>query len=72
MCIRDSCGSCDKEVAAAIERYSVSGSLLEFEGLSCECEAQWKAEIALDTSLPIPLGSGLDRRLDPIEALLSP
>ena len=25
-----------------------------------------------DTSLPIPLGSGIDRRLDPIEALLSP
>ena len=45
---------------------------MEFEGLSCECEAQWKAEIALDTSLPIPLGSGLDRRLDPVEALLSP
>ena len=66
------CGRCDKEVAAAIERYSVSGSLLEFEGLSCECEAQWKAEISLDTSLPIPLGSGLDRRLDPVEALLSP
>ena len=66
------CGRCDKEVAAAIERYSVSGSLLEFEGLSCECESQWKAEIELDTSLPIPLGSGIDRRLDPIEALLSP
>ena len=66
------CGRCDKEVAAAIERYSVSGSLLEFEGLSCECENRWAAEIALDTSLPIPLGSGLDRRLNAVEALLSP
>ena len=66
------CGSCDKEVAAAIERYSVSNSLSEFEGISCECEAQWKAEIDLDTSLPIPLGSGLDRRLDAVEVLLSP
>ena len=52
------CGRCDKEVAAAIERYSVSGSLLEFEGLSCDCETQWATEIALDQSLPIPLGSG--------------
>ena len=66
------CGRCDKEVAAAIERYSVSGSLLEFEGLACECESRWAAEISLDTSLPIPLGSGLDRRLDAVEALLSP
>jgi hypothetical protein len=66
------CGECDKEVAAAIERYSVSGSLLEFEGLSCVCESQWDTEITLDTSLPMPLGSGHDRRLDPIEALLSP
>ena len=66
------CGQCDKEVAAAIERYSVSGSLLEFDGLSCECETQWATEIALDTSLPMPLGCGLDRRLDSIEALLSP
>jgi hypothetical protein len=66
------CGRCDKEVAAAIERYSVSGSLLEFEGLSCDCEVQWTTEIILDTSLPMPLGSGLDRRLDSVEALLSP
>ena len=66
------CGRCDKEVAAAIERYSVSGSLLEFEGLSCDCESQWATEIALDQSLPIPLGTGLDRRLDSVEALLSP
>ena len=66
------CGLCDKEVAAAIERYSVSGSLLEFEGLNCDCESRWEAEITLDSSLPIPLGSGLDRRLSAVEALLSP
>jgi hypothetical protein len=66
------CGKCDKEVAAAIERYSVSNSLLEFEGLDCSCQKLWKTEIALDKSLPIPLGSGLDRRQDPLEKLLSP
>jgi radical SAM enzyme (TIGR01210 family) len=66
------CGSCDKEVAAAIERYSVSGSLLEFEGITCDCEAIWSAEIGLDTSLPMPLGSGLDRRISAVEALMSP
>ncbi len=66
------CGQCDKHVAAAIERYSVSGSLLEFEGITCECKAIWRNEIKTDTALPIPLGSGLDRRLNPIEALLSP
>ena len=27
------CGKCDSEVVAAIERYAVSGDLLEFEGL---------------------------------------
>ena len=66
------CGQCDKHVAAAIERYSVSGSLLEFEGINCDCKAIWRNEIKTDTTLPIPLGSGLDRRLNPIEALLSP
>ena len=66
------CGSCDKEVAAAIERYSVSGSLLEFEGITCDCEAIWSAEIGLDTSLPMPMGSGLDRRISAVEALMSP
>jgi hypothetical protein len=46
--------------------------LLEFEGLACECEKIWATEVALDASLPMPLGSGVDRRLDPIEALMSP
>ncbi|MDP6326702.1 MAG: archaeosine biosynthesis radical SAM protein RaSEA [Candidatus Thalassarchaeaceae archaeon] len=66
------CGTCDKEVAAAIERYSVSGSLLEFDGLNCECESIWSTEINLDSSLPIPLGTGVDRRLGPIDSLMSP
>jgi len=66
------CGACDKEVAAAIERYSVSSDLAEFNGISCSCEGIWASEIALDTSLPLPLGSGSDRRLSPVDVLMSP
>ena len=66
------CGNCDKRVAVAIERYSVSGDLGEFDGLACECEARWRTERELDLVLPIPLGCGLDRRGDVIAGLLSP
>ena len=66
------CGECDKNVAAAIERYSVSNDIIEFEGLSCDCEKVWRTEIDLDTSIPIPLGVGLDRRISDEERLMSP
>ena len=68
----DNCGECDKNVAAAIERYSVSNDIIEFEGLSCDCEKVWRTEIDLDTSIPIPLGVGLDRRISDEERLMSP
>ncbi len=66
------CGKCDREVAAAIERYSVSLDLAEFSGLDCECRKRWRREVELDTTIPVPLGVGLDRRGDDIEALMSP
>ena len=56
------CGTCDAEVAAAIERYSVSGTLDEFSDLSCECYSRWKEEIYSDQNLPVPIGVGLNRR----------
>ncbi len=56
------CGKCDSEVAAAIERYSVSGNLNEFDYLKCECHERWKQEIFSDQNLPIPIGVGLNRR----------
>ena len=56
------CGSCDEDVVAAIERYSVSGSLEEFSGIDCSCKKVWSTEIFNDNNLPISLGSGLDRR----------
>ena len=43
------------EVVAAIERYAVSGGLLEFDGLSCACQTVWNAEITLERQLPVPL-----------------
>ncbi len=66
------CGSCDKEVAAAIERYSVSGDIGEFSGLDCECKKTWSSEIARDASLPIPLGVGIHRRGPASDRLRSP
>lgn len=66
------CGKCDKHVAAAIERYSVSGDLQEFAGLTCECEKIWATEIELDGSIPSPFGVGLDRRATAEETLMSP
>ena len=56
------CGKCDEEVAAAIERYSVSGLLEEFQGLNCECYLKWKEEIHIDQNIPVPIGVGLNRR----------
>ena len=56
------CGQCDTEVAAAIERYSVSGSLDEFLDLNCKCQLRWKEEIHSDQNLPVPIGVGLNRR----------
>ena len=56
------CGSCDEEVAAAIERFSVSGDTIEFNGLDCSCKERWRTEVGLDLVLPAPLGVGMARR----------
>ncbi len=63
------CGKCDREVAAAIERYSVSADIRDFEGIECECQNVWKNEIALDNALPVPLGIGSNRRA-PLDKIL--
>ena len=64
------CGKCDAEVAAAIERYSVSRSLEEFTDLNCKCRLRWKEEIHSDQNLPVPIGVGLNRRAN-VENLFS-
>ena len=56
------CGECDREVAAAIERYSVSADIQDFDDIECECQNVWKNEIQLDNALPVPLGIGSNRR----------
>ena len=66
------CGSCDSEVVAAIERYSVSGETEEFEGIECHCKNHWTAEIENDLSLPLPMGSGLFRRGNPTDIIRAP
>ncbi|DAC10429.1 MAG: TIGR01210 family radical SAM protein [Euryarchaeota archaeon TMED141] len=66
------CGSCDADVVAAIERYAVSGDLLEFEGLSCECETRWAADLDLERALPAPLGLAPSRRAPAAERLRAP
>ena len=66
------CGSCDVDVVAAIERYSVSGNPDEFEGIECPCKSHWKAELDCDLSLPVPLGSGIFRRGDPVDITRAP
>jgi radical SAM enzyme (TIGR01210 family) len=66
------CGSCDAEVVAAIERYAVSGSLLEFEGLDCSCRTVWNTEVMLERRLPVPLGISKPRRGRTMDALRSP
>jgi len=59
------CGECDREVVAAIERYSVSGDIDEFATIDCKCKDTWRAEIINDSALPTPLGSGSFRRGNP-------
>ena len=66
------CGSCDSEVVAAIERYSVSGNLGEFNGLECECKKVWLSEIQSDSALPTPMGSGTHRRGNALDRLRAP
>ena len=66
------CGSCDSEVVAAIERYSVSGDTHEFHQLECSCEAHWRAELENDLNLPITLGSGTFRRGNPVDIVRAP
>ena len=66
------CGSCDADVVAAIERYAVSGDLMEFDGLSCACEARWAADLDLERALPAPLGLSPSRRAPAAERLRAP
>ncbi|MCH1540281.1 MAG: archaeosine biosynthesis radical SAM protein RaSEA [Candidatus Poseidonia sp.] len=66
------CGQCDGEVVAAIERYAVSGSLNEFDGLSCSCQRTWETELTLERQLPLPLGISKPRRGPVLNALRSP
>lgn len=66
------CGSCDSKVVAAIERYSVSGNLGEFNRLECECKKVWLSEIQNDSALPTPMGSGIHRRGNALDRLRSP
>ena len=66
------CGRCDHEVVAAIERYAVSGSLMEFDALSCDCEEVWRSEVMLERQLPVPLGLSKPRRGSPVHRLRSP
>ena len=56
------CGSCDADVVAAIERYSVSADIREFANLDCECRGVWRAEVHSDLWLPAQMGTGRDRR----------
>ena len=66
------CGSCDADVVAAIERYAVSGDLMEFDGLSCACEARWATDLELERALPAPLGLSPSRRAPAAERLRAP
>jgi hypothetical protein len=66
------CGSCDSEVVAAIERYSVSGDVEEFNHLECPCESHWRAELDNDLNLPITLGFGTFRRGNPMDLVRAP
>ena len=66
------CGECDRDVVAAIERYSVSGDTEEFNHLECSCKLHWKAEIENDNSFPVPLGFGTFRRGNPTDIVRAP
>jgi hypothetical protein len=66
------CGSCDKDVVAAIERYSVSSDLDEFSNIDCSCKSIWRDEIRSDLALPAQFGTGLSRRGNPQRLLRAP
>jgi len=66
------CGECDRDVVAAIERYSVSGDTEEFNHLECSCKLHWKAEIENDNNFPVPLGFGTFRRGNPTDIVRAP
>ena len=66
------CGKCDKEVVAAIERYSVSSEIDEFSDLSCECQSVWLDEINSDILTPAQFGTGISRRGSPLRSMLAP
>jgi len=65
------CGECDSHIVAAIERYAVSGDLREFDGLDCQCQLNWATEIALEETLPTPLGISKSRRGNVLDNLRS-
>ena len=66
------CGSCDAEVVAAIERYSVSADIREFAGLDCECKEVWRTEVYSDLWLPTPMGTGGNRRGSAVDLARAP
>ncbi len=66
------CGKCDKEVVAAIERYSVSKELDEFSSLRCDCKSVWSDEISSDISSPVQFGTGMTRRGNVLRSLHAP
>jgi radical SAM enzyme (TIGR01210 family) len=66
------CGSCDEDIVAAIERYSVSSDLTEFSNIDCECKKVWRAEIENDNNLPTILGSGVERRVSRVDTVRAP
>jgi len=66
------CGSCDEDIVAAIERYSVSSNLDEFSDIDCECKRVWKSEIENDNILPTILGSGVERRVSRVDTVRAP
>ena len=66
------CGKCDKEVVAAIERYSVSKELDEFSSLRCDCKSVWSDEISSDILSPVQFGTGMTRRGNVLRSLHAP
>ena len=66
------CGSCDADVVAAIERYSVSADIREFANLDCECRGVWRAEVHSDLCLPAQMGTGRDRRGSAVDLCRAP
>ena len=66
------CGSCDADVVAAIERYSVSADIREFANLDCQCRGVWRAEVHSDLWLPAQMGTGRDRRGSAVDLCRAP